>query len=117
MEKLVCPNCQEELEFIDKKYCCPCCEREWNEILLKSRTHFDVSFISDLNTVWAQEYKIIEDLLVSKQIYGIVFQIKDLYELIIRLPVLVAASFAIKQDQDVKAKEFINQLPFANWRH
>lgn len=67
MEKLVCPNCQEELEFIDKKYCCPCCEREWNEIILKSRTHFDVSFISDINTVWAQEYKIIEDLLVSKQ--------------------------------------------------
>ncbi len=121
MEKLVCPNCQEELEFINKKYCCPCCEREWNEILLKSRTHFDVSFISDLNTVWAQEYKIIEDLLVSKQIYGIVFQIKDLYELIIRLPVLVAASFAIKQDQDVKAKEFIyyllsKPLSLGDWR-
>lgn len=121
MEKLVCPNCQEELEFIDKKYCCPCCEREWNEILLKSRTHFDMSFISDLNTVWAQEYKILEDLLSSKQIYGIVFQIKDLYELIIRLPVLVVASFAIKQDQDYKAKELIyylmsKPLSLGDWR-
>lgn len=121
MEKLVCPNCQEELEFIEKKYCCPCCEREWNKILLSSREYFDVSFISDLNTVWAQEYKILEDLLNSKQIYGIVFQIKDLYELLIRLPVLAVASFAIKQDQDVKAKDFIcylmsKPLSLGDWR-
>lgn len=121
MEKLICPNCQEELEFINKKYCCPCCEREWNEIILKSRVYFDESTISHLNTVWAQEYKVLEDLLLSKQIYGIVFQIKDLYELIIRLPVLVVASFAIKQEQNAKAKELIyylmsKPLSLGDWR-
>ncbi len=122
MEKLVCPNCQEELEFIEKKYCCPCCEREWNEILLKSRNYFDVNFAENLNTIWAQEYKIVEDLLDSKQIYGIVFQIKDLYELLIRVPVLIVASFAIKQNQDVKSKELIyylmsKPLSLGDWRY
>ncbi len=121
MNKLSCPNCQEELEFIGKKYCCPCCEREWNEIILKNREFYDPSFIGDLNTILAQEYKVIEDLLHSKQIYGIVFQVKDLYELIIRIPVLIVASFLIKEEQELKAKEFIfylmsKPLSLGDWR-
>lgn len=121
MEKMICPNCQEELEFVGKKYCCPCCDREWNEIILRSKEYFNSNCIKGLNTVLAQEYKIIEELLNNKQIYGIIFQIKDLYELIIRIPVLITASIIIKQPQNLKAKELIyylmsKPLSLGDWR-
>ena len=67
IEKLVCPNCQEELEIINKKYVCPCCEREWNEILLNSKKYYNVNCIYNLNTIIAQEYKVIYELINNKQ--------------------------------------------------
>ena len=122
IEKLVCPNCQEELEIINKKYVCPCCEREWNEIILNSKKHYNIDCIYNLNTIVAQEYKVIYELIKNKQIYGIIFQIKDLYEIIIRIPVLIFCSITSKLEQNPKSRELLyylmsKPLSLGDWRY
>lgn len=122
IEKLVCPNCQEELEIINKKYVCPCCEREWNEILLNSKKYYNVNCIYNLNTIIAQEYKVIYELINNKQIYGIIFQIKDLYEIITRIPVLIFCSIVSKLEQKPKSRELLyylmsKPLSLGDWRY
>ena len=89
---------------------CPCCEREWNEILLNSKKYYNVNCIYNLNTIIAQEYKVIYELINNKQIYGIIFQIKDLYEIITRIPVLIFCSIVSKLEQKPKSRELLYYL-------
>lgn len=122
MKKISCPNCDESLEMNNKHYMCPLCEREWDEILLSSKKYHDAKLVNNVNAVFAEEYSILSNLLEKKQIYGIVFQIKDIYEILIRIPVLISTAYLLKKDVVSKAKELIcyllsKPLSLGDWRY
>ena len=122
MKKIVCPHCDEELEFINKKFACPCCEAEWNKLLLECTDYYNPQSVEKTNTIIAFEYKLIKDLLDNGQIYGLIFQIKDLYELVIRIPVLLVCAIVYRRDLCVKSRELLfylmsKPLSLGDWRH
>ena len=77
MERLVCPRCDEELEIINKKFVCPLCDKEWNELLKLTDKYYNDQAVKNINPIIAAEYKLIGELIDNKQVYGIIFQIKD----------------------------------------
>ncbi len=122
MERLVCPRCDEELEIINKKFVCPLCDKEWNELLKLTDKYYNDQAVKNINPIIAAEYKLIGELIDNKQVYGIIFQIKDLYEIVIRMPVLVVGAMIIKREQSFKAKELLyymmsKPLSLGDWRY
>ena len=122
MKKMTCDFCQENLEFINHKYLCPICEREWNEIIIKGKNYFDADCIENVNPILALEYQSLDSLLQNKQIYGIILQIKDIYEVIIRIPVLLVCSYVLSGDRTIKGKELLvylmsKPLSLGDWRY
>ena len=91
--EIICSNCQEELSFSGGVFCCPVCGRDWSEILLDGNKYYDSAIEREYNSIIAYEYAIFKDLIKNKQIYGLLFQVKDVYEVITRIPVLITASF------------------------
>jgi len=58
-----------------------------------------VDCVTHINPIIALEYKNLITLIENKQIYGIILQIKDIYEIIIRIPVLIMSAFALHNRQ------------------
>ena len=89
---MICPECERDLIFINNRLVCPECGKAWNEILSEDTTCYDPKIAKTYNSIVAYEYGIIDDLLQNGQIYGLLFQIKDMYEVLIRIPVLLTAA-------------------------
>lgn len=119
---LYCKECECELVLRKGEFVCDECERKWSEILLSDEKYYNEKITNEYNTIVAFEYGILKELLTSNQIYGLMFQIKDLYEVIVRIPVLITASLCIKkQKQTNEEKEFLwflmsKPLSFGDWR-
>lgn len=122
MKKMICDFCLENIEFENHKYACPICEREWNEIILTDKNFYDSDCVTHINPIIALEYKNLITLIENKQIYGIILQIKDIYEIIIRIPVLIMSAFALHNRQAVKGKDLLffmmsKPLSLGDWRY
>lgn len=117
-----CNECECELVLRKGEYVCDECDRKWSEIILSDDKYYNEKIANEYNTIIAFEYGILKDLLNSNQIYGLMFQIKDLYEIIVRIPVLITASLCIKKkEQTNDEKEFLwflmsKPLSFGDWR-
>ncbi|MBP5356615.1 MAG: hypothetical protein J6Y68_00520 [Clostridia bacterium] len=121
--EIICSNCQEELSFSGGVFCCPVCGRDWSEILLDGNKYYDSAIEREYNSIIAYEYAIFKDLIKNKQIYGLLFQVKDVYEVITRIPVLITASFffnnpALRNDGVNDFFRFLMSKPlsFGDWR-
>lgn len=122
MKKLKCSFCQENLEFENHKYKCPICDKEWSDVLLESKNYFDLDCVFCINPIIALEYFTFKSFLLNKQIYGIILQIKDIYEIIIRIPVLIICSFVLSNHKTSKGKELLlfmmsKPLSLGDWRY
>lgn len=81
---------------------CKECHKTWAEIILGNEENYNESIIKDYNFIIAYEYFKLKTLIENKQIYGAMFQIKDIYEILLRIPVLIFASIV---NQDTSADD------------
>ena len=88
-----CERCSQSLTYADGELRCPVCGRVWNEVLLGDERYFCKSFEDDYNSLIAYEYQKLKAFIINKQIYGAILQIKDIYEVLIKFPVLLGASY------------------------
>lgn len=119
---LYCKDCENELVLRKGEFVCDECDRKWSEIILEDEEYFNKDIVEKYNTIIAFEYGVLQELLASNQIYGLMFQIKDIYEIIVRMPVLLTASLYIKKQEHTKEeKDFLwslmsKPLSFGDWR-
>lgn len=119
---MICPDCECSLTFINNRLVCPECGKAWNEILLEDAACYDPKIAETYNSIVAYEYGTIEDLLQNGQIYGLMFQIKDMYEVLIRIPVLLTAARLFADNRcGPKEREFqlfllSKPLSLGDWR-
>lgn len=87
-----CNKCNTELAYTDALRC-PVCGREWNEILTSDENFFNGDLEEQLNALISYAYRKLRLFIADKQIYGAMLQIKDLYEILMKFPVLVASAY------------------------
>jgi len=80
-------------------------EMDWFKKVLSDKDIYDVSISDELNIIIAFEYYKFKSLLENNQIYGCLFQVKDIYEILIRLPVLIVASILLDKEEINKFEE------------
>lgn len=90
---VVCKNCEQPLVYCEGELRCPECGKVWNELLLADTDCFDETIEPKYNALFAYEYHKLRSFIKDKQVYGALLQIKDIYEVLMKLPVLLAASY------------------------
>lgn len=105
-----CNKCDAELTYTDALRC-PECQREWNEILISDSKYFDENLESELNSLISYAYRKLRLFIADKQIYGALLQIKDIYEILMKFPVLLASSYFFHCDsQNEDGNRFLINL-------
>ena len=88
-----CERCGQILTYTDGELRCPACGKVWNDVLLSDDKYFCKHFEDEYNSLIAYEYQKLKTFIANKQIYGAILQIKDIYEVLIKFPVLLGASY------------------------
>lgn len=93
-----CNHDMDKLVYKNGDLCCISCKKSWFEIVLKNTDCFDEGITEKYNSIIAYEYYKLGELIRKKQIYGCLFQIKDFYEILLKIPVLITASMVYRKD-------------------
>ena len=109
MQKYICPKCNEELEVIAELFLkCSCGFNTTKEDYIKQNNHWLTNIAND-NTLWhkdifdanipiiSHEYKRLYNLCEEKQSYGMLLEIKDIFEVVLKFPTLIVASMLYKK--------------------
>lgn len=110
---MICPNCEREknreikMNLDGNFFECPQCkfairneeDKEWYKEICDNDYYWEKRVFKEFPAVIAHEYFRIYDLLKNGQTYGAIFQIKDLFEVIIKLPVLIYASKILSKEE------------------
>ncbi len=101
-----CPVCDEILQSIGKKLVCPSenCQfqclaaaydfeiKPWNIQICEDEKFWYYDTFNNYPLIIAREYKRLYELLRDNKLYGVLFQIKDLFEVLIKFPTLLVIS-------------------------
>ena len=106
-----CKKCGEKLAYVDGELRCPVCRRVWNEIIVSDETLFCKDFSERFNALFAYEYHKLGVFLQDKQVYGAQLQLKDIYEVLMKFPALLSASYLFHHRKDEEgANKFLVAL-------
>ncbi len=101
--KYLCPVCNEKLFKLNKKLVCPgescnfqCATSDydsgqlsWNMKNCKDSLMWDLNVFDSYPYFISKEYKRLYDLMYDNKLYGVIFQIKDIFEILLKLPILL----------------------------
>ena len=110
-----CPNCQEETVYYEKRdeYICADGSCNWRGHTPLERKIFTANFYEEAFETFpfliAHEYYQLSELVKNQQIYGALLQLKDVFEVTIKLPTLVAISI-LRQKEYYQNKLFTTLL-------
>lgn len=94
-----CISCGEELVFFKGKLMCKSCNKEWNQLIVDDKEYYDIDLKDSMNAIFAFEYEKLFELLRKQQIYGVLLQIKDIYEVMLKLPVLMTSAIIFNNNE------------------
>lgn len=94
-----CISCGEELVFLKGKLMCKSCNKEWNQLIVDDKEYYDIDLKDSMNAIFAFEYEKLFELLRKQQIYGVLLQIKDIYEVMLKLPVLMTSAIIFNNNE------------------
>lgn len=120
----ICPNCNEQLYKINKKLVCgnekcnfQCLElnydrmnQPWNILLCKHAEIGNENIFQRYPYIIAKEYKRLFSLLEDNKLYGAIFQIKDLFEVLLKLPTLLALNQICNNKNRTQAENEVLQF-------
>lgn len=131
-----CPYCDNELQQVAQKLICisdDCnfqCKIEeydhinepWGEKISKDNELWNYEVLEKFPYMIAVEYKRLYSLTKENKLYGVMFQIKDIFELLLKFPVLLVMSrYCDNQKRDEQQSEIIrflleNKLSLGSWK-
>ena len=91
---------------------------EWNKSFCEEKNNWYDHAYSNFPYIISKEYSRLFSMLNDGEIYGCIFQIKDVFEVIIKYPILIAASVLVHKGNDEIAKYFSNpskSLSLGDW--
>ncbi|MCH5151871.1 MAG: AAA family ATPase [Clostridiales bacterium] len=109
-----CNRCNQALVYADGELRCPSCGKVWNEILLSDETYFKTELENNFNSLIAYEYHKLKNFIEQKQVYGAILQIKDIYEVFIKFPVLLCACYMFHNKTDETDKLLVDIVTTRN---
>ncbi|MBF0231608.1 MAG: hypothetical protein HQK65_01035, partial [Desulfamplus sp.] len=127
MEKRICPHCQSQTirELPNSVYLCKDCDKDfqiiWHISVYEDKTLWDENAFKNYPSVIKNEYLRLKALFKEGQTYGALLQIKDVFEVLLKFPILVAVSQIYanidRDDQDnTILKEMIaKNLSLGDW--
>lgn len=133
---LFCPNCESELEEYKGRLICSNYEcnyvtllntsqavsTPWYKMLCEEEAYWYKPAFESFPSIIAHEYWRLFDMLEKGQTFGSLLQLKDLFEVIIKFPILIAAShmYYKKQRSDTEGKIILSllekQLSLGHWK-
>lgn len=134
-EKLRCPTCGDELYKIKSKYVCANegCDYQslsnqfissvipWNLNSSAEENYWKEAVFEKYPYIIATEYRRLFDLLIENKLYGMIFQIKDVFEIILKLPTLLCLNRMIinksrsKDENEIIAFFVSKMLSLGDW--
>ncbi|MCK8818139.1 hypothetical protein MWH28_12305 [Natroniella sulfidigena] len=108
-----CKNCEKQLE--SDWGICPWCstkvERNWADEVYNNDSLWYQTAFDSFPEIIACEYKRLSDLFKEEKTYGAFFQIKDLFEILLKLPTLALVSqIHYKKEHSKEEKELLKEL-------
>ncbi|MNW41359.1 Tetratricopeptide repeat protein [compost metagenome] len=124
-----CKKCGEELVQFGQKYVCPnnyCDYQEfatspnWYIGLANNSQLWNNVILHDGPLIVAQQYKMLHELLMQGSTYGVQLKLKDLFEVILKLPTLLLISELEKESSnysEILSLLMGKPLSFGDWLH
>lgn len=112
---MICKNCKKLIDD-DSKFCKNCgkpveVDEPWNKRICRDEGLWHNEIFQNSPSIIAHEYNRVYELLLENKTYGAMMQIKDLLEVLIKIPVIIEmARLQAKKDKNDKDYEFLLEL-------
>ena len=121
--ELICPRCKTILEITEGKFFCKICGFPNTEDLRKIHADsdpIDDIVINDFFYLIAHEYKRLLDMIKNREVYGALLQVKDVWEILLKYPVLLKIGYIYQSNIDERDKVlselFTKALSLGDWK-